>query len=530
MGKKPYSWYKERYRVPFIAWLFDKPPVLIVSLLACSLVLSGVLYQGYGSVKSIFAKPVKENPYALVQPTKTPGVEWATNFIKGFKIPHWKISDNTVPRLPSGVFACEVAEHASKTLVATTMGENDEAKLYAHVYGAGQARKAYDAYREKLRDCEGSAVKAITNDKGVSVVEYSHGRTMLTAGDTVVFAKNMPVKDLISHLEKTLQDSACHSLNNSPQDIHRSFYYNKEQYQGFSETKQILPEVNMDHIPKMVEVKPEKISYPGLEEPEAPLPEKFPKLPKRVRKPASISVPGMKTPEDLSVDATYKIMDVPGPGCGWTWSGQKAPVYDTKKLAQDKKQSIRDAQEATNTQAKDYVFNHVYSSIDLTLGAVEVNEWNMYVKNVNDVHKKWRELILARKKFYPQWEQYLQEYEDWDGFDDRKQRAQDLYDKQVQKCEDARKELEDWENNYGNIEEAGPAEDNMFPSDDGTLPPEDGAIGSTPTPEPSIPPRPAGCDTDPVRPPILDQEKPAKPTAPTPPEGVTIPNSWEKPE
>ena len=52
---------------------------------------------------------------------------------------------------------------------------------------------------------------------------------------------------------------------------------------------------------------------------------------------------------------------------------------------------------------------------------------------------------------------------------------------------------------------------------------------SSPSPTPVIPPEPMDCPVDPAEPRILSQQRGEAPEAPKPPDGVTIPESWEDP-
>lgn len=84
-------------------------------------------------------------------------------------------------------------------------------------------------------------------------------------------------------------------------------------------------------------------------------------------------------------------------------------------------------------------------------------------------------------------------------------------------------------------------EESVEPTEEPTEGSESATESPTASPEPEddtttedildldIPEKPAGCSTMPDRPAIVDQAKPAEPQAPDIPEGVTIPDSWEKP-
>ena len=539
MVRKRYRDYKESniIKFPLIAWIFNQPVLYLIFLVATLIAFAGMVHTGYASYNHLFEEPQKISPYQDIASAKSPAVIWASQLItkQPSGVDQWKVSEGAKPQHVISPSLCGSIGDVPNSLLATTTATGSGVETRIQVYGAGQAYQAFHSYIDALEKC--GKVSVTQKEHGTVAVQ---GNTfMITMGDAIigVTASNSEQRDILlqfysTEMATSLQASQCVSLTVSPDDAKRSFFYDKDAYTGLVQYTELHTTVKIDNLPNPTSINLLEIGNPKAVEPEAPLPSGFPQLPATVTKP---ELPQKIADQTGFTDkAFYHVADIAGPGCGWSWSGQKSPVYDTNKLITEKNQSLESKQNELDKAAQEYVDSKLQWSFKMALTAPQADAWNNYVQQVDEVHSKWSWLITERNKIRKIWYSYVEQHNDWRSFDDRKAAASNTYNEKLQTCKTKQDELKRWEEQWGELYD----QQNRTP----VIPPvpePSSSVGVTPqptipapspSPSVSIPPKPAGCTSVPERPAILDMDKPAEPLPPSIPEGVTIPNSWPQPQ
>lgn len=558
MAKRKYYEYKNdpTIKTPAIAWLSDRYGIIYSILAIFSILALFVVYsRGYDALKRISTEPVAVSPYMEVSAVNSTGLSWAESLIreKPENLDSWEISETMKPQnIVTPKDMSIASENVSTSLLSTFVATGSSVETRIHVYGSGQAAQDFNRFTTLLSDR--TNIETTSNDLGSAAV-YDNG-FYITMGDAIISvvapdndSRNELLEFYSSRMSETLQESGCYDLTVSDKDALRSFFYDDEAYEGLKETTTIETQVNVTNVPHTQDgiLNMQNIDNPDATVPESPLPADFPELPENdVSQP---SIPdSVEDKDNFTKDAVYNIADTNGPGCGWEWSGQKSPVYDDAELQSNENITIVDTQNEVDTTAQEYVDQKIDYSMQVATVMPQVNSWNEYANQVNDVHERWTWLKSEREKLRQPWQDYVDAYNEWLTFDDRKKEATDTYNEELQKCIDQQDELLAWEEEWGDLWAEQQAainnpveEESVEPTEEPTEGSESATESPTASPEPEddtttedildldIPEKPAGCSTMPDRPAIVDQAKPAEPQAPDIPEGVTIPDSWEKP-
>jgi len=554
-SKRKYGDYKKdpTVKTPLLAWLSDRSMIYIAFASVAVFALAVIFSRGVAALERINTEPVENSPYMSIEAIDSPGQAWASSLIqeKPSNIESWAVAETTKPQnivVPKDLNIS--SENVSTTMLSTYVGTGSGIETRIHVYGSGQAASDFNRFVEILS--KRANIETATNDDGSSAL-YDNG-FFITMGDTIISVntpnneiRNELLKNYSTKIPETLRESGCFDLTVNSNDANRSFFYNPDSYTGLQETSQIETQVEINDLPQPQSLALDEIQYPNLTRPESPLPEGFPTLPEN-----EVSKPSLPNPveskEEFVKDAVYQIADPNGPGCGWKWSGQVAPVYNLVDLESGKNKTVVDTQDSIDTEAQNYVESQKDWAWQNALVMPKIDDWNVYAKNVNETHDKWNWLNEEREKLREPWNRYVEDYRNWSSFDGRKAEATESYNEELQKCIDKQDELLEWEEQWGELwAEQEAAKNNPLPEEPETPTPtenpENPTDPSNPTETPSeapteapeteepvdIPAKPEGCSAFPERPAIVDQEKPAEPQAPEIPEGVTIPDSWEKP-
>lgn len=526
MAKKKYKQYKAdpSIRTPVLAWVFDRPYIYLITAIVF-IVMTGYVFYNTLAIAKTLQEPEINTPWMEIAPEETEGIEWAKNFLKTSpeKVSDWTTSQNIEMR---GITApdCSVAETTilPGSMLGTVAANGSEIEAVAQVYGAGQAISQFNTYGNLLNGC--SNVEIVKDEEwGYQAYKYKNG-FLMTSGDTIVnvYSVNPELLESVyteySHkLSESLKKSGCRNLFVNSTDSGRSFFYNREHYTGWLESLTLVSKINVKNSPEPTGTTPAEEPLVDVLEPEAPLPEGFPQMPKDVEKPSVPVAPAIK--EEISREIKIEKADPIGPGCGWEWSGQISPIFNKEALNNAANNLKITTINELDTEAIAYLDTRqawVKSIINLF---PSINSWNNYVGKIAEVKEKWYWLNASREELRPQWDAYMQAMDNYNSFDGRKNSAQSDYDKAVKNCEAEQKKLEAWEKEQ---EEASTPPVTTPPGQDGEDP------ITPPTPAPTTP-RPPGCPIPPERPAILLQVPPEKPIAPYIPEGVTIPNSWPQP-
>jgi len=532
-------------RFPALAWVLDRKIVYIsVGLVGC-LAAGAFVYQGWNSYEEIIAPPKDNSPYLAIDMAQSDGVKWAGEFIRNsYGVKDWEVRDSIQPN--NGFLQDATGNAVGEvpiTLLATRVASAGPVKGMVQIYGAGQARKQYDHYVEKL-SAHGPVDNKKVDGSGIYGAKFDAG-FILVAGDTIVGAQTADngqrdqfFSDYLSSLKSTLPDSGCLSLSGADQSK-RSIYFDPNSFQGLQETKKIDPQVDTDYLPTVEGIGASEIGNPYATAPEGPLPKSLPALPSEVAKPTIDNAPA--SVDSFTEIASYRIKDPKGPGCGWTWSAQNPLKYNEADLKAAAQNTLAKVQNDVNGKAQGYVDSKIKWARIVALLTPQLDNWNHYVGSVNDVHSKWDKLTKDRQALRPAWDQYLSEHELWKTFDSRKAAAENSYAAAEDQCLADRKAHDQWETEWGPAalkkkqdawrDEQEAQKPKPSPSANPTASPTPApSESSEPTsPMPTAPPEPTDCTTSPVRPAILDQQKPAEPAPPAIPDDVTIPSSWPQP-
>lgn len=534
-SKKTYSEYRNDPEVRFSAlrWVMDRKTPYVIVALVSALALGLVLKAGWDSYTRSIQDPDVESPYMELISSESKGMLWAKDLVSQnpASLPEWSVSESLKPQAAVDSQICSGMSELPTSLLATRSASGSGVSTRVQVYGAGQAYRQFESYAATLNSCFGEL--PIERSGNSSFVKYPQG-FLITAGDGIVNVSapeglyDQTLAFYLSEVETTLSNSECASISSTSEDAKRSFFYNSSEYAGLREKQTLESTVDISALPSPSALEMSDIERMFVAVPEAPLPKDFPELPKAtVQKPTLPNAPEDK--DAFIADADYQVPDDIGPGCGWEWSAQKSPVYNLSELEEEREYTLRATQDNLNTNAKDYVKNKINWAVQVAGIAPSVDRWNAYANSVNKTHERWEWLNAEREALLPRWNDYIEEYEYWDSFDERKALATKEYEEAVKKCEADEKALEEWKEKWEKKakerEEAEKKKPTPSPSP---------SSSSSPTPTPSksedVPEKPEGCDTPPVKPEIIDVEKPAEPEAPEIPEGVTIPQSWKNPK
>lgn len=523
--------------IPIVAWILDRKVFYLAVVVVGCVLAGGFVYQGWKAYGQVIAPAEKESPYLAIDPAQSAGVKWAADLVRE---PHgiegWEVKDSSQPS--HGFIQDATGNTAGEvpiTLLATKVASAGPTKSVVQVYGAGQARRQYDLYVEKLA-ARGPVENTQVTDSGIFGAKFPQGFIMV-AGDSIVGIQTTDnetrdnlLGEYLASVEETLPLSGCVDIS-ATDSSKRSLYFDPNTFEGLQETRTIEPEVNTNYLPTVQGIGAKEVANPYAAVPEAPLPASLPGLPAEVAKPTIENAPAAM--DDFSGIASYRVQDPIGPGCGWTWSAQNPLEYDDADLKITKEDTVTKVQNDVNSKAQTYVDSRVTWARIMALISPSLDSWNRYVDGVNSVHGRWDKLVADRAALRPAWDQYLAAHDSWSTFDSRKAAADKSYNEAVTQCLADRKTHAEWELEWGTEAlKKKQAEWKKKQEEAVAKPIPTPAPTPAPTvpPMPTAPPEPKDCKTDPERPSILDEQKPAKPEAPAIPEDVTIPDSWPKPQ
>lgn len=229
--------------------------------------------------------------------------------------------------------------------------------------------------------------------------------------------------------------------------------------------------------PRIVEV-PDTPEFPHA-------PEALPAMPEPPQ-----AVEGIAMPR-LTRTFEARVPDPIGPGCGWKFTGTRAPITDDDALRRTIEQRSEQLQQDMATEVDAY--NSRLPGYDQQAAAFDkLNPaWEQWADEVEVIARRWQHQADRWSVYQQQLAEYNTAKDDYDKFVADQQAAQTQYDQQMQQCMVPTPE----------------PEPTVSPTTEPSATP-------TPEPEPSATPTPTPC---PTRPPILDEQPPTVPEPPTPP-------------
>lgn len=551
----------------------------VLALGSCLALVGVVALRGYQATVSMSAPYEAATPYRPVVAQDTPSLRWAKALASA---PYpgqapWSVGKQYAPAHPLTYETCDALGLPLATQAASVSAEGPAVKLMVQVYAPGEASAALETYRKRLGSCF-SAASSQEGSPEATVLRYSHGAAF-SRGDALVFlwapsprALDEAVAHYLSLSATTLEESGCLSLTTRAEDERRNLFTQGRRYQGLILQDTVGTKRNLKNVPVPRYQNPRTLT--SMEIPEGPLDPSIPREPQAPpERPEAVTIDLKTAP--FTRGLSYQAPDPTGPGCGWAWSGQKAPQVDTAGLELLKTQAYERAQETVDEEATQWVTSKLDLARESLGGMALMDTWNTYVAQVDRTHARWRWLNEERERVKTPWYNYVAAHDAWRTFDARKAEAQRVYSGELQMCQAKNDALAMWEAQWGDRyrrQQAGefiPAQRRQAiawvqatPGATPTSPPRatpaptptsSSSLPNVPTPTPSsslpntpapsaspqvpevpreelsIPGPPEGCASIPPAPSILGQVKGAEPQGPKLPEGVTIPQSWPQP-
>jgi hypothetical protein len=507
--------------------------IVIVSMVAAVFLSGWFIFKAVKAYSDITAVKADNSPYSKAFQAKSyPAIDFVDDLLNnvptGIDADNWnKITDSSdVTMLPE---TCTVVTDSNALLIQK--GASGKGfKIAIQSYGAGQARLQYDKYASSLSKCY---TKASANG---NAVEYPDGY-LFTYGDSIVSIQTSDT-DLQSKLipwfankvPAALTTTQCIAMDETTDDAKRSFYYDANSYTGLIKTENVTQSVTFlqpsyPQSAKDVSYDSSKVfSDPKIQSvsvPLTPLPAGMQSsLPSAPSSPTFSSQPSQPS---ITKTITYQTADHNGPGCGWAWSGQAVPVYNTKILDANHRTLVSNAKKEIQDNADNYNQQIVDWSQSVTYTMAFSSTWDSYTANVNSIYASWKTLNDARNTLLPSWNAYIAQWKDWNTWDDRRTAAANQYAKDIQTC--IASATSNGTSDANSTDPSSSASASPSPSDSSSASP---TATPSPTQTQDTDAIQKNCEGTVVKPDILNQTKPSKPSRPTIPDGVTIPSSWDQ--
>lgn len=427
----------------------------------------------------------------------------------------WQSTDTepTAPQLPASLNCGDAG--APGPVLAGTRGWvvsggplpqdlSKSVQVSVQAYGAGAAGLALDRMVTGADDCSGAAVQSAP-DLGVQAGQVSTGGESVLVwrrGDVLVVVTTrgaspeelLPVWQEYDGRLHTALDGVCADENAPADDSKRSPYADAKDFEGLTHKSEVKPPPQTPSPLPQVEPgqpQPSRIPIPGPElnvpyvdtiPPPAP-PITPPALPAPVPTPEMPEAP-TKPPEHKTVG--LRVEDPTGPGCGWAFTGQKAPSYDGTAARAKFRSDLDQARSSLASRWSAWQRDKVSYYVSYARYAAAVKEYTDYADEVSSIVAQWEKVIAVRNAYVDALANWRAAKAAHDSFLQRQQAARKQYDQAKAACA------------------ATPAPPPPPPPTDPTQPP------------PPAPPPTPGCP--PKRPPILGQQPPRVPPKPSAPD------------
>ena len=390
---------------------------VLAAVTIASVAALGVLgWRSWSLWQQLIAPVAKNTPYnESYQAKEYPGKrflsELASAVPDGVDPARWVVSsdgknDTSVRVLPSECtqIAPSVAQLAYKTAKA------DGATVSIMIYGAGQARTQFDKYASQLAECRGA--------KPDGDLVRANGGAVMTRGDAIVsvLSSDSGLLDKLvpwyqGKLEEALVASSCASLDETAADASRSFYYDSNAYTGTTRSEKVAVD-----DPILAASSPQLLASNGMSvartfmdpqdkstvrQPLSPLPAGM-----ETNLPTAPTAPSISVKPDLPATektVTYQIADKTGPGCGWTWSGQKTPKFDEGVIKANQKTTLKNAKTELRNNIATYNKSIVSWSSQTALAMSFQTSWDDYVSKSDAIYASWNDLNQKRAAIQGRW-------------------------------------------------------------------------------------------------------------------------------
>ena len=444
-----------------------------------------------------------ESPYESVQAGSAASA-WLTGFIAS---PDggdgWQSGDaGGYPALLDGVSCSPSVGKLSVRPMLYASSRNGSSYVSAFVFPPGYAASAFDALVEGVSSCLGEGEPGASGSR-----EWQGGQYALFQSGSVVVGVSgaSDWRGVRVRAESLLLAGGCVSLSESASDSVRSPYYDKSDFTGLVESQNVGPSI-VDPGSSGVSLSVPTLAVPSVGEPEGPLPAGFPQLPTRPQVAVSDEA-GLVEFASAWRTVSYRVPDDDGPGCGWSWFGQAAPTVDDGALAGERARLVADAQGEADAAAAALYRDRSAARWRMVSGAQVVAGAGDYNRRVGEVDAARRALADGRAAFYPTWVSYVSAHDAWRDRVAARDAASARWEADVSAC-------------------ASGATPSPSPSPSPSASPR-----PTPSPSPSarVVKTRAQCEREIAKPVELTTDVGVEPSAPTVPDGVTVPSSWPQP-
>lgn len=557
------------------AYLFVIPSVLVITSI---FVGSGLLAKDAASDVISAALPVQSQQEntpntgkksdiksiaQVVTPAKTTVDTLASYEPSGFDSPHINTTGTPNNAL---AWVCNYKMLPAPIIGTELVFPTDQMSAIIQVVGAGQGLKAVSSARSSVQACanrdgrggiyvstplfqgtNGFTGYYQVGNKRVFSSVWQRGDVLFSVAGTS-FDK---VKALASEYDKEAQsilDGVCLHLDVKTSDSQRSPYYEPETYTGWNKGRKVKLSTKTNGLHPGILSGTQVItgngqplgqvrrnlefgknisvpSWTAVVLPTKPLPPFDGELPKPVPQPEAAPLPPVKRPTSSIIPE--RIKDLEGPGCGWAFTGQTAPLWDDVREKERADTEEAKAQKKLRADYKAYLAERAEYLDAWTEYYDSIMDYRAYAKEVKNVAKTWDELNANRAEYKVLLDEYWKSVERHDDFLKKQEAAQEEYNKAVLVCT-----VQQEEELRRTEEETPPATDEPPVTPPTATPP-------TATPPPtSPPPTPPASDDEPKkpkkpklkcppkRPAILDKEAPEILPIPETP-AFPLPDAWK---
>lgn len=516
--------------------------VLTVLAVVAGVILSGwLVWSAVSTYQRILSRDADDSPYSAQYQAETfPGIEYMNAVLadapSGFD--GWRVStaQNEMRMLPSNCSSVE----GSPALLAQKMASGDGYSVTIQVYGAGQARTQYEKLKDAIVKCSPN------NHQTDEMISYDNG-VLATYGDTIIsiIASNTEQRDELSkvmneRVVSQLMQTGCISLTETTDDAKRSFYYDRNAFTGLIEKQTVTQEVSLldASIPVVLSgdtsdmnatmsavFKNPKDDAPM--QPSAPLPSGMTTdLPDT---PGFPNIAPLPSKPGNTKDIYYQVADTKGPGCGWAWSGQAVPDFDTSAMEKNHEILVKNAKMEIKNNAEQYNTSIITWSKQTATALSFESDWDQYTRKVNDIYKSWTGLNQRRDELKTPWYNYIQGLQTVIDWDNAKAAAAEEWNDTITTCIKTEKEKDNESvtptpspsPSGSSTPSDDPSEDPQKEKDNGDTTKNDAKVRMRTDSEIT-----EQCISQTAFPSILTQQRPAIPAKPSIPENTPIPNDW----
>ncbi len=326
--------------------------------------------------------------------------------------------------------------------------EGGEGSVTALAYPAGAGAAAYAEVKAAVAVC---AEGAEETGRGVEGMRYRKGAAaveVVRRGDVVAVvsaspADRMPGEKWLTDLDDraaALLVDRCLDPTAPAADVHRNPWVDPETFRGNLTTVAVpFPDVEMttaeeitkDPVVPLDQVAEELAPAPVRPEPLTPAATDLPDLPLEVERPVAPTPPAEP---DLDGRAERAVADPSGPGCGWAFTGEAVPAFDTGEAEELHRKAVKKERERLVDDAVAFEqakVNHYRAWVEYERAA---SAYRGYVDEMTLVLAQWQVVIDARAEFVAEFELYRTSKQAYDDFVAEQQEARTAYEAAVEAC------------------------------------------------------------------------------------------------